>query len=84
MANPIDVVVVGNALNSFGFVGLQYSVAGLGLNTFGFLWPCDAIWSSSLTPPMNDPYCGSSFTIWTSVSLAISNIETCTDFGFVD
>lgn len=39
-----DVMVVGTALNTFGFTAKD-TIAGLGLNTFGFVWPCDAIWS---------------------------------------
>lgn len=60
--NPIDVIIVGNALNSEGFVGANFALSGVGLNTFGFLWPCadhwvdaeEAItattWTASLTP----------------------------------
>lgn len=43
MANPISVEIVGNALNSDGFTG-EGTIAGLGLNTMGFLWPTYAIW----------------------------------------
>lgn len=70
MADPIDVVVVGTALDTFGFVGLQYTIAGLGLNTFGFLWPCDAIWTCSDMPIT---------TIWTSVTLPVMNTEICSE-----
>lgn len=65
---PVDVVIVGNALNSFGLVGSDFSVQGLGLNTFGFLWPCDGIWN-----------CGenSITTTWVGISLAINNTEVC-------
>lgn len=44
MAAPLDVVILGMALNDFG-LSANNTIAGLGLNTFGFLWPCDAIWS---------------------------------------
>lgn len=44
MAYGWDVQIVGDALNSFGFTG-KTSIAGLGLNTFGFLWPNSNIWS---------------------------------------
>ncbi len=44
MANPIDVKIVGNALNSFGFTG-EETISGLGLITFGFLWPIQDIWT---------------------------------------
>lgn len=67
---PIDVTVVGNALESEGFVGANYAMAGLGLNTFGFLWPCDAIWvdtESAIT------------TTWTAATLPIVSTEVCID-----
>lgn len=66
---PVDNVVSGQALDSFGFDGTQETIAGLGLNTFGFLWPCDAIWSSTET---------SITTTWTSLDSS-TNIETCKD-----
>lgn len=39
-----DVRVVGEALNDFGLEAFN-TIAGLGLNTFGFLWPCESIWA---------------------------------------
>lgn len=57
------------ALNDMGFVA-NNTIAGLGLNTFGFLWPCDGIWSSSEMPIT---------TVWTGISLAINNVEVCVD-----
>lgn len=45
MANPINVIIVGQALDSQGFVGANNTVEGLGLNTFGFLWPDAGIWT---------------------------------------
>lgn len=46
MALPFDVIISGSALESFGFVATsQFNVSGLDLNTFGFLTPCDAIWT---------------------------------------
>lgn len=54
MANAIDVKIVGNALNSQGLTG-ENTIAGLGLNTFGFLWPIDGIWT---------PDCQDITTVW--------------------
>lgn len=62
MANPIDVKFVGNALNSLGFTG-ENTIAGLGLNTFGFLWPIDAIWTAN---------CPNITTVW------VENTSICT------
>lgn len=42
--NPVDVIIVGSNLNSSGLVGANLATAGLGLNTFGFLFPCDGHW----------------------------------------
>lgn len=47
MANPVDAVIKGAALESFGFTS-DKTIAGLGLNTFGFLWPCDGIWGPAI------------------------------------
>lgn len=44
MPFPVDVKVVGMALNSFGLTAYN-TIEGLGLNTFGFLWPCAGIWA---------------------------------------
>lgn len=44
MAQPIDVQIVGDALNTAGFEAFS-TVEGLGLITFGFLWPLAGIWS---------------------------------------
>jgi len=59
MAYPIDVIIVGTALNTEGFTAFN-TVEGLGLNTFGFLWPCDGIWG-----PGEDPIT----TVWGMCSL---------------
>lgn len=61
-----DVIIVGNALNDFGFCA-KNTIAGLGLNTFGFLWPCDAIWS-----PTDSPIT----TTWNSCEV-VTNLEYC-------
>jgi hypothetical protein len=41
---PFDTQIVGDSLNSKGFEAYQ-TVEGLGLNTFGFLWPIQGIWA---------------------------------------
>lgn len=64
---PVDATIVGNALNSFGFTAFN-TVEGLGLNTFGFLWPCDGIWNVS------DPVVS---TTWVECESDSSTIETC-------
>lgn len=70
MAHPVDAVISGVALETEGFVGLQFAVSGLGLNTLGFLWPCDGIWTTSEATIT---------TAWASATLAILNTETCID-----
>jgi hypothetical protein len=45
----IEVQIVGNALNSFGFTAFD-TVEGLGLNTFGFVWPIAGIWNTCDEP----------------------------------
>ena len=67
-AQPVDAVVVGMALNDFGFEAFN-TIAGLGLVTRGFLWPCDGIWQ-----PSNALIS----TTWVS-SVVAGNTETCTD-----
>lgn len=67
---PADVVVVGQALQTFGFEANQ-TIAGLGLVTLGFLWPCDGIWYPSDDSTLR--------TTWVPASVAISNTETCVD-----
>ncbi len=62
MANPINVKIVGQALNSRGFTAEQ-TVSGVGLNTFGFLWPTSDIWTPA------DP----------AVTTAWADCSNCTD-----
>ena len=69
MAAPLDVIVVGQALNSLGLTAFN-TIAGLGLNTFGFLWPCDGVWLSS-----DDPIT----TVWVPASIPVINPEICVD-----
>lgn len=49
MAISFDVQIVGDALNSDGFVAFN-TVEGLGLNTFGFIWPIEGIWDECCDP----------------------------------
>ncbi len=65
---PADVVVVGRALNDFGFSAFN-TIEGLGLNTRGFLWPCTGIWQPSDSPIT---------TVWVS-SVVAGNTEVCQD-----
>ena len=67
MAYPVDYVIVGTALESFGLTG-NNTIDGVGLNTFGFLWSCSGIWTD-----WDDP---ARTTAWTSWQ-ANGAIETC-------
>lgn len=67
MAQPLDVVIKGMALNDFGFVA-ENTISGVGLNTFGFLWECAAIWS-----PSDDPVT----TTWVDCGAAAASVEVC-------
>lgn len=44
MAAPIDVIIAPEAVIDWGLIAYG-AVEGLGLNTFGFLWPASGIWS---------------------------------------
>lgn len=68
-AQPVDAIVVGLALNDRGFEAFN-TIAGLGLNTRGFLWPCDGIWQ-----PSNQPIT----TIWTPTLPPNVTTEVCLD-----
>lgn len=46
MAQPFDPIVAPVALLTHGLTAFD-TVAGIGLVTFGFLWPCNGIWSPS-------------------------------------
>lgn len=48
MAISTQVLLEGQALNSFGFTAYN-TISGLGLNTFGFLWPDSEIWNPWVT-----------------------------------
>jgi len=67
--NPIDVVISGTNLETQGFLGLNFATAGIGLLTFGFLFPCDEHWVSDEIPIT---------TTWENCLDADSS-ETCTD-----
>jgi hypothetical protein len=71
MAAPIDVVIKGQALNSFGLTAND-TISGVGLNTFGFLWPCADIWY---------PADENVTTTWSECTLdsGSTEIETCLD-----
>lgn len=68
--SPVDVVIVGVALETFGFTA-NNTVAGIGLLTRGFLWPCDGIWQPSDDLSLK--------TTWVAASIPSSNTEVCTD-----
>ncbi len=69
MLKPLDVVILGQALESFGLTANK-TVEGLGIITAGFLWPCNGIWS-----PSDD----SITTAWVSCSEVNSSVELCSD-----
>jgi len=67
---PVDVIVVGQALCDNGFEAYN-TISGLGLNTFGMLWPCSDIWA-----PLDSVFS----TPWTGVQTNPTvNTETCSD-----
>lgn len=70
MALAFDVTITGSALLTEGFVATdQYNVAGISENTFGFLTPCDAIWTPA------DPIIS---TTWTDCATGMTQtIEYC-------
>lgn len=59
MAAPIDVIIAPEAVVDFGLQAFG-AVEGLGLNTFGFLWPESGIWSPCC--PVNE---SDGSTVWT-------------------
>lgn len=68
MAGPgFDVLIEGQALNSFGLTAFD-TIEGLGLNTFGFLWPTTGIWTDcaacndNVTTTWVEDCCGESVT----------------------
>lgn len=69
MSNPVDAIVVGDALNTFGMEAFN-TISGLGLNTFGFLWGCGEIWAPAYPPVV---------TIWTGYQEPNVTVTTCVD-----
>lgn len=69
MALPLDVVIQGQALNSFGFQANSGVVSGIALLTFGFLVPCPEIWG-----PADD----SITTVWSNAE-SPGSTEVCSD-----
>jgi len=66
---PADTIVVGTALETDGLIGFN-TIAGLGLVSFGFLWPCDGIWQPSDAPIT---------TTWVPASVPVITTEVCSD-----
>ena len=66
---PADVIVVGQALETYGLTAFN-TIAGLGLVTYGFLWPCDGIWQPSDNPIT---------TSWVPASVPMKTTEVCVD-----
>ena len=71
MAAFQGVRVVGQALNDFGFVAFD-TIEGLGLNTFGFLWPCEGIWTVSYD---------AASTTWTPCADNNQTVENCIEIS---
>ena len=67
MGYAVNGVVVGTALESFGFTAND-TISGLGLNTFGFLWGCSDIWTNNDDPTLT--------TTWTSCE-DLQNLDEC-------
>lgn len=70
MAQQIDVRIVGNALETRGFLGFQYALSPIAVITFGFLTDCADIWTDSDTPIT---------TTWVNASLPPGDVEVCQD-----
>lgn len=68
MAAMWDVTINAQGQSDFGLYG--YSLAALGQSTFGFVWPCDAIWS---------PGDQVITTVWSHCPDPNANVETCDD-----
>lgn len=65
----VDAIIVGQALNDQGFIAYD-AIAGLGLNTFGFLWPCSDVWA---------PQQRAITTTWVGIQTSTVTTETCSD-----
>lgn len=68
-AVQFDVIIVGTALESHGFISFGHPV-GLALVTDGFIVPCTAIWDVA------DP---SITTTWSECASPVSGLEVCND-----
>ena len=68
MAAPLDVLISGQALDSFGQVGVNNTQQGLGVITRGFLWPCDGIWALTFDKPTTN---------WVLFTYGSTGIESC-------
>lgn len=63
-----DVVLNGMALNTSGLTG-NNTIAGLGLLTYGLIWPCSGIW---------EDYEEDVVTVWEECETVIDpNLEYC-------
>lgn len=72
MATGFDTIISGKALNDFGFEAYDH-IEGIGLLTFGFLWPASGIWA---------PYTDLTTTNWLAYSdLTTTNWLAYTDLG---
>ena len=69
MALAFDVTVKGHALETLGLTA-ENTVEGLGLVTYGFIWPCAGIWG-----PGDDVVT----TAWTDCTTAGTNVESCAE-----
>lgn len=67
MSYGVNAIVVGTALESFGFTAFD-TIDGLGLNTFGLLWSCSGIWTNNDDPALT--------TVWTSCE-DLQNLDEC-------
>lgn len=74
-----DITIDGNGLETFGFESFG-AFSGVGLNTFGFIWDCAAIWSKAINTPTNswsnaDP---SVTTNWSAADPSVTTTWTIT------
>lgn len=69
MAEPVDVVIAGEALCDFGICAFN-TISGLGTITLGQLWGCGEIWNKAY-PKVT--------TTWTVYNEPNVTVENCTD-----
>jgi hypothetical protein len=65
----VDVRIVGNALNTEGFLAYQYALSPIAVITFGFITDCGDIWTNSDVPIT---------TTWVSSEVQ-TDLEVCAD-----